>query len=965
MASAQLHHVARHLQGLRESQTVREAPDAELLERFTVRREESAFAALLHRHGPMVLGVSRRVLHSDADADDVFQATFLLLAKKAASIRKREAVGSWLHGVARRLAVRAKAQGVRRVVHERRAAYMGAIRQTETADQDLCAALDAALDELPERYRAPLVLCYLEGRSHAEAARQLGRPLTTVRTHIARGRQRLRSRLARHGLTLSAAGLASLLLASAAPAAAPAALSRATLKAALALVAGGTAAALCSTRVAGLVEGGLRTMLPTKAKIVTSLLLVLGLVAGAAALADPAGRRTPSSASQADAKPQAAPKDDQESVTYAGRVLGPDGKPVAGAGLYLTQPWHYITRPAPSPRYAATADDGTFRFTVPKALFADGVADLVASAKGFGPAWLGLGPKDRRENLALQLVKDDVPIQGRVADLQGKPVSGATVRVLEIDAAPKEDLGPWLQALKSSKGNSIHLQHQHLTQRLIVPEVPGLPQQVTSDEDGKFRLTGFGRDRLVTLRVDGPGIASHELLVLTRPGKAIEAPEVTAQPDYGIEGLTVRYHPADFKHIAGPTKPVVGVVRDRDTGKPIAGAKVKSYKLANNPIHGLDFLETKTDAQGRYRLAGLPKGKGNKILIEPPADLPYLPVHAEVPDTFGLDAVAVNFDLKRGVWIEGQVTDKVTRKPVPCRVEYYAMLGNPNLRDYPGYSGTFVNRPNFNADGRFRVLGLPGPGLLAVWAGEQYLEALERDDAEGVKTPHLGTDPVHIMAFGHNALARLDPPKDAESFRRDVVLDPGETFTGTLIGPDGKPVAGARSYGLTSQAGWERPPLQTAEFTIRAFNPRRPRPVLFRHLEKGLVGAFRYPEDKGKLVEVRLQAGATVTGRLVDADGRPRANAVLNVSLHGPAVLPGYSGPDFSLSDEVRTDADGRFRVPALLPGRQYRLSDRAGYQAFGDGLRSGETKDLGDVRMKQPGEAGGPAGIEQVVPSP
>src|SRR5437870_4924620 len=151
MVNAQLHGVLRHLRGLRDAQALTEAPDAQLLEWFARGHEEAPFAALVRRHGPMVWSVSRRVLSHVHDAEDVFQATFLLLARKARSIRKPEAVGSWLHGVAHRLALKARVQQQRRQSREKRAADL---RQTspggESSLSEVQAALDSALEELPE-----------------------------------------------------------------------------------------------------------------------------------------------------------------------------------------------------------------------------------------------------------------------------------------------------------------------------------------------------------------------------------------------------------------------------------------------------------------------------------------------------------------------------------------------------------------------------------------------------------------------------------------------------------------------------------------------------------------------------------------------------------------------------------------------------------------------------------------------
>src|SRR5262249_28844244 len=162
----------------------------------------------LRRHGPMVLGVCRRVLVRIHDAEDVFQATFMLLARKAGSIRKQESVGSWLQGAAYRLAVTAKSQAACRQAPERRAAIMSKMDNSDDSTwHELKEVLDDELGRLPEKYRTALVLSYLEGKSHEQAASQLGCPLATFRNWVARGRRLLRDRLRRRGLTLSVAAL--------------------------------------------------------------------------------------------------------------------------------------------------------------------------------------------------------------------------------------------------------------------------------------------------------------------------------------------------------------------------------------------------------------------------------------------------------------------------------------------------------------------------------------------------------------------------------------------------------------------------------------------------------------------------------------------------------------------------------------------------------------------------------------
>src|SRR5262249_38658907 len=186
------------------------------------RKEESAFEALVRRHGPMVLGVCRRILHNAQDAEDAFQATFLVLLRKAPSIARREVLGSWLYTVAYRTATRARA-----LRHRRRAKGRGegegATPQApgESPWGELAPLLDREVSRLPDRYRGPLVLCHLQGKSRQDVARQLGLPAGTVSSRLARGRQMLRKRLARQGVALSTGALAALLSEGAALAALP------------------------------------------------------------------------------------------------------------------------------------------------------------------------------------------------------------------------------------------------------------------------------------------------------------------------------------------------------------------------------------------------------------------------------------------------------------------------------------------------------------------------------------------------------------------------------------------------------------------------------------------------------------------------------------------------------------------------------------------------------------------------
>jgi RNA polymerase sigma factor (sigma-70 family) len=935
--------------------------DGELLQRFTGKQNEAAFQALFRRHAPMVLAVGRRVLGSAHDAEDVCQATFLLLAQKAASARLASSLAGWLYKTSHHLALKVLRASSRRSRRESRAAPRRAASPlSEITGQELLAVLDEELLRLPESLRAPLVLCYLEGATRDEAAHHLGCGLATLKKRLERGRERLHGALIGRGLSLSAVLLGSMVAQNAAGAAAITLLAGRTAQAASALAAGRSAAGIVSDQITQLLEGGLGTMCWNNFKVTMAVLLLGGILstAGVMAYSERPGAQVVVLPTQAPQTPQGprivseppppgrprvtTAEDPAKSLTYRGRVLGPDGQPVAGAKLYVTLSWIYVSRTAPSLLYATSGPDGRFQFAVPKARFEDRVITVAAIAAKYGAALLEVQPQSKRDDLVLQLVTD-APITGQIVNLEGKPIAGATVRVVKIKAAAKEDLEPWLAAVKAKgkKPESRVLEYQHLTRQLVNAEVPAVSKEVT-DGEGRFKLTGIGRNRLVVVRVDGPTIASQQLRILTR-GEELMTVEEPQQPFGGIPTMRTTYYGTAFKHAVGPTRPIVGLVEDKDTKQGLPGWTIIAsfYKEATPGIlyGGLqDFVEATTDKEGRYRLTGVPPAPHKTHLrLVPPADQPYFSVRGEAPDSSGLEPVTADFEVKRGIWIEGRIRDKVTGQPLQGRVDYAALVDNPRYRESLEISRSLPGASNARTDGGFRIVGLPGPGILRVQHNDRYLGADERDDADGTKD----LDPQSKLLL--NAVARIDPPRDVLRFTRDIMLDPGLTFRGKLLGPDGEPVTGARTHGLTRWWHFELPPLATAEFTVRACNPNRSRTVVFHHAEKRLAGVLvPAKDDIGKPITVKMQRGNTIKGRLVDADGQPRANVALQLAIKLGADNYGWEPYP---PNSVQTDKDGRFHIDTLLPGHPFRLHDPADGLSirFGSGFRA--TTDLGDVQ--------------------
>jgi RNA polymerase sigma factor (sigma-70 family) len=960
MNSVQVGAVLRHLRNLGSALRDQELPDNQLLERFTLHRDEGSFAALLRRHGPMVLGVCRSVLHDWHDAEDAFQAAFLLLAQKAGSIHRGEAVSGWLYRVAYHLAMRAKANAARRRFLEKSAVTMPPTDPLlDMSLREVCAVLLKELEGLPEKYRIPLVLCGMEERSLEEAARLAGWTKWAVKGRLQRGRQLLRGRLRRRGLELPA-GLAAMALAlNSASAQVPARLTQATLRLALKAVCGKGLGGGVSAGVASLIQGANKTMLLSQFKLVPVLLLIATL--GATGLgtitlrALAAGQAQPEQASRAAlVMPQgggpAAPadRDDPEAVTIRGRVLNPDGKPVVGAKLYLSQP---RSEEKDSVARATSGDDGRFAITLARSEL-DGVTAsargkpmaIAALAKGYGFDWAPVSGVEAGRDVTLHLVKD-VPIRGRVLDLDGKPVAGAKMRVLEVSAYPGEDLTKMLEETRLSGGSGSAVKNWG-------GPLPGQAKVLTAGADGRFHLAGFGRERAVWLIIEGPDIEYRPIMVMTRTGDPVLGPKMP-------EGFRqAKVYGAQFDYLAEPSRLVRGVVRDKDTKKPVPGVTLWSYLTTHRP---------QTDKEGRFELLGHPKAAAYTLYAVPP-DGSHFGRRMQISDTPGFDPLAADIALAAGITVQGRVLDKTSGQPVPgARVSYFALYPNPHLgrqEDYPT-SPDPLSSATTGPDGSFVVIVLPGPGVLAAAAPAvgSYRSALVTpkdlqdffkeppDRANSTEClavhftglPFVAGQPSLLSQPSYHALALLNPGEKDKGLVRDLELLPPLTRKGTVIDPDGKPLSGVTAIGLEASPfleGWSLT-LKSASFTVRGLHPGRTHQLFFYSKEKNLGRYLELRGDQSEPLEIKLEPCGAVTGRLVDKAGKPIGGTVLYICRQGfPPFWPG--------SFEVKTNADGSFRAEGLVPGQKYgltrNLSNIADTLPREIVVESGKKKELGDL---------------------
>jgi protocatechuate 3,4-dioxygenase beta subunit len=536
---------------------------------------------------------------------------------------------------------------------------------------ELLPALHEEIARLPERLRLAVVLCDLQGIPQQQAAESLRLSERTLRRRLADGRERLKARLDRRGLAWGEAVMAAVRLREAGTVIPPT-WREAAIRAALDLLNPTVAAGAVSAAAQSLTDEVLKTMFVQKLAMASAVLLGAGLMAWAAAAVLTTQGDGPPKAATAPVDQRAAPirrpdaqadlLDETGTLPIRGRVLDPDGRPVAGAAIhvwrqYSEDAWH-STDPVTHGqrgRVAMSVPDGRFQFeldTSPSDFpYSDDPvwhqAKIAAIAPGYGPAWIAAGSLKGGE-ATLQLVRDDVPIRGRVVDPQGRPVAGVTVRAYRIDAVNAEIDHDSLIAAGE-------FPYDRATSHYMNPTWLGRQGTWTTDADGRFEVTGVGRNRVIGLGLDGPGLAHLNICVMARPSRTPPRlrPRPSGKPSemmFFDQPLFPPLYGATFELIIGPSKPIIGVVRIKGTGRPAAGITVRGIE----PTTGT-WIYARAEQGGRFRILGLPKAGVYQLRTEARSGVePYLNAPPlTVGDTEGLKPIETTIDVPRGVIITG------------------------------------------------------------------------------------------------------------------------------------------------------------------------------------------------------------------------------------------------------------------------------------------------------------------------
>jgi RNA polymerase sigma factor (sigma-70 family) len=968
MAHTASESISRHLESLFQGSSVAGLSDRQLLDRFTAARDpagEAAFAALVARHGPMVLNICRQLLGDHHHAEDSFQAVFLVLARRAPSIRDPDLLGNWLYGVALRTASCAKQQLDRRRKKEEGDAVNhpgpGPSAETEPIfepadqtilDREQAEAIHREIDRLPKSFRLPVVLCYFEGLTLDEAARRLRCPAGTLRSRLARARDKLRRALTRRGALVPAGAIATVLNSRAANASVSSSLCEITTRTAIEFL-GGT---IVSSAATDLSQRALRLIVVSRTRFTAlSLLILAACAASAGFLAHTFPRRDETRmATAARQEPVAAKSDDLNRkaapgrMFVVGRVLDPQGRPVPGATVAASArgklSWRALGMEGNFPVVIGHANaDGSGRFRLDAARTSSTRNDefrALALAPGFGVGWADLDPDADQPVAEISLQPEQV-IKGRLLDLQGRPAQGVAVSVSTIERV--QGTG---KSLRGELDGAFYWSQR-------VNELPAWPKPATTDADGRFEVHGVGR-RLLT-RVD-----------IIDPRYALQATEIRTDDVPGAKFVAIAVQPA---------KVFTGRVTYADSGKPVPRATVHIGAGAAGQ-RGFRTTRSQTDDNGRFR-ANPSAGDLFHVSAFPPSGQLYLTASKRVEWPKGAVEQSVDLALPPGVIIRGKVTEDGSKAPVKRASVFFS----PHSR-VAADSSNGSGETETAADGSFELVVGPRAGHLAVHAAnEDYVlqEIGSREFFQG--------EPGGWRLYAHS-FTQCDPKPAGSGLELQVVIRRGVTISGSVVALDNQPVPDTWIIGraaIRPRPGpwrmWRGDYHGSAlkgRFELHAIDLESKVPVYFLQPERKL-GATAQVSGKSAAsgpLTIRLEACGTANARLVDANRRPLVR-YSDASLISMVVTP---GPDPSVREPAGasglvTDSesltkidsinyakppesgpDGRITFAALIPGATYRIIDRTTIQGpSGAQLRkeftvkTGEVLDLGDILIEKP----------------
>jgi hypothetical protein len=606
------------------------------------------------------------------------------------------------------------------------------------------------------------------------------------------------------------------------------------------------------------------------------------------------------------------------------------------------------------PERGVSGADGRFRLELPRSeMPSDYDYCLVAACEGFGVDGAKVPRKDATAELTIRLVRDQ-PIEGRILGLEGRPIAGVEVSVGSVYASPEESVDPFLGGWR---GDNWAGAQRCMAKMLFLPMGERLPATVFTDRDGRFRISGAGKERAVDLITKGDKVAEERFYVLTRSGFD-PTPFNRASVLNTRQGPVPLLHGAKFDHVATVPRIIEGTIRDGVNRKPVAGVPISA---------DLSQIQTFTsDERGRYRV-WTSKRTQYELYVDPSSERGLLPRAIELLDKDGSAPIRVDIDLYHGVVVAGRLIDKATGKGVQGFVHFTPLGDTEKVAKKLGYQA-WRETSKTDGDGRFRLITPPGNGFLAA--------------AVHVKVARLGGGPINpykqasidpadrsrltikkdrtgrlylglpsgFSSRLESACKMLDVPQGATAATCDLFVDPGKSLIVKVQDPEGKPLAGAAVAGVMVDQMMEIS-LDTDECPVYGLDPDVPRRLLIFHQARNLAATMTVRGDETEPIVARLLPAGTMVGRLIDADGQPVADTWIEPDFQTSEAQGLYLDLSHKRK-QVRTDKDGRFRMAGVIPDSKVtmllirgRRNLNAEAWASPKQVAVGQTLDVGDVR--------------------
>ena len=689
-----------------------------------------------------------------------------------------------------------------------------------------------------------------------------------------------------------------------------------------------------------------------------------------AAAEDPVTTTDPVAGEKQAGKKDAESKDtDDTTLSIRGRVVTPQGNPFAGADVYLERNSYVRDAQRMTTETLAVAksdSQGEFRFETDNvtssgkhlqvAVKADGYSISTAKVAGGAIVEDPKVPIDP-ENLTIKLA-GDTPVDGRILNTEGSPVAGVTVEVLRCGPAKSEEaVKEWIRNKRPELFNDPKARFMFYnddeksrtgfpTRGIVYRESSTLPDPVVSDEDGRFQLTGLGRNRKLLVRISGPSIAQEHAIVVTHEFEPFKAFSYWMDK-VGQTDLT--HYGAKFHFVARRTAPITGRIFDSESGKGLAGAKVAISKFAGamGRAEG-GYLHTTADAEGNFTIVGAPLGGGHRVRYLPAADDPYFQTDWELPKNGTSQAKPCELALRKVQWITGAVTDQ-DGKPVESIVQFFPYRENEIVKQYPNYEPRIMGKAplsqkNTDGQGRFRIRAIPGTGVVAARLADrkkasEFLSDVPEDlltkiGGEGMRKLHDAWS-----AKWYHCMREIEIPDGDEDTAIDFTLIRGLTQKIRMTDAGGKPIESVRVLGRKFPPNFEEPS-ESDIVNLIGIDPKHQRLLVFLHKDRKLGKAIVW-DFQNRVDHVALLPCAEVRGRVVDEEGQPVAELQVNVS-------PTFEQDNWGRGlDAVTTDDDGKFSVllPAGHPYRVYAYRRRGPNFSVDVKPRAGVVYDVGTVK--------------------